>query len=167
MRIAKVLILVFAVTAMLAAVPCQAGEKKAYNAVATFIGQLDPGTTTYTGNMVHIRDARNFFGMDASDDRLDGTLTTVFNANLDATGSGQIWGTALLTNGEGEWEGKWQGQMHNYNDGKLNWIVKVVSRGTGEYEGLRIEATEAFDANVFVDPYPWQGYGVGEISETK
>jgi hypothetical protein len=164
MRITKVFILVFAIVALLAALPCQAAEKKAYNAVATFVGQLDPGITTYSGKMAHIRGAKNLFYSDASDDRLDGYGTSVFNANFDSTDSGQIWGSYQVVNAAGDvvWEGSWQGQMYNYALGQLNWITKSVMRGKGEYEGLMIECTMSFDTD-FVH-YPFIGYEVGEIT---
>jgi hypothetical protein len=147
-------------------------EKKAYNVVLSWLGELDPGISTSSGKMVHIRGARYFWLAEASDIRLTGYAGSVFNGNLDASGTGPIWGENYSTDENGSpttdgWKCLWHGKMYDYSAGKFNWLVMSVCHGTGIYDGLRYEDTQAFDTYLYPSLYPFKGYSVGEISEAK
>jgi hypothetical protein len=130
-------------------------EKRAYNYVATFLGALDEGTVTSSGKMVHVRGVINTWFHDASDPRGSGTCWNVLNANVDVTGTGVVWGTWQCGDAAAGSEGTFNGQMNNNFLGESNWIIKFVGHGTGEYEGLKFEGSEAWAP---------LGYGVGEIT---
>ena len=145
-------------------------EKKAYNSVLSWLQELDPGVITISGKMEHIRGARYFWLAENSDSRISGNSVSIFNGNLDASGTGPIWGEYFSTDANGDpttdgWKCSWHGQMYDYSAGKFNWLVKSVCHGTGIYDGMRLEDTQAFDT--YLDPslYPFKGYTVGEISE--
>jgi hypothetical protein len=140
-------------------------EKKAYNYSDTFVGPIAEGTTAISGKMIHLRGVQNSWIIAASDERISGTTTSVMNANLDSTGTGLIWGTFQISNDDGAWEGTYTGQMYNYFAGGLNWIIRIVAHGTGAYEGLKIEASEAWDSLQDYSLWPWSGYGAGEITD--
>ena len=131
-------------------------EKRAFNYVATFVEPLDAGSVTYSGKMVHLRGVMNSWFHDGSDERISGAFINVLNANVDFTGTGVIWGTWQSSDeGDGGWEGTFNGKMYNYFLGESNWIIRYDGHGTGAYEGLKIEGIEAWDT---------LGYGVGEIT---
>jgi len=147
-------------------------EKKAYNAVVSWLGELDAGISTPSGKMVHIRGARYLWFAEASDSRVTGYFGSVYNGNIDASGTGPIWGEFFSADENGNaitdgWKCVWQGKMYDYSAGKFNWLVKSVCHGTGIYDGLGLEETQAFD--IYLDPslYPFKGYAAGEISEAK
>jgi len=94
----------------------------------------------------------------SSDDRLAGLMSTVFNANFDASSSGPVWGTWSLevTSCVGTWEGNWSGKRtfvpgENPLDDSLPppgiggiWVgeLKIIGHGNGCVEGLQFKASE-------------------------
>jgi hypothetical protein len=164
----KIIVVLFAVLFLAGTVfaggNANKAEKKAYNYSDTFVAPIAEGTTTLSGKMIHLRDVQNSWILAASDARISGTVTSVLNANLDFTGTGQIWGTFQISNDDGGWEGTFTGQMYDYFTGGLNWIIKIVAHGTGAYEGCKLEASEAWDS--LQSSWPWVGYGAGEITNT-
>ena len=146
------------------------GEKKAYNSVMYWLQELDPGIATTSGKMEHVRDARYFWFEESSDARVSGYAVSIFNGNLNTNGTGPIWGEYFSTDEYGVpttdgWRCLWQGKMYDYSAGKFNWLAKSVCHGTGMYDGMRLENTQAFDTNYLdLSLYPFKGYAVGEIS---
>lgn len=79
----------------------------------------------------------------ATDPRVGGVRTTVFNANLDAEGSGPVWGTWKLESPGGDFEGTYTGALGGY---AVGGHVRVVGHGSeGLVEGLQVRALDAID----------------------
>ena len=166
------LVVLFVVGTVFAGGKANKVEKKAYNSVVSWLGEIDSGTITYSGKMEHIRDAQYFWLVESSDSRISGNSVSIFNGKLDASGTGPIWGEFFSTDSNGipttdGFKCLWHGKLHDYSAGKFNWLVKSVCHGTGIYDGLRLEETQAFDT--YLDPslYPFKGYSAGEISEAQ
>ena len=137
----------------------QSGKKRALTYTETLLAELDPGITTESNGNVHIRGARYLWYVQSSDSRLGGYFGSVYNANLDATGTGHIWGTWFSTDDNGDpvadgWEGTWSGNGYDlFPDLYSNFIVKFEAHGIGDNEGLKLESTDAHD-------YPYSSVGL-------
>lgn len=70
----------------------------------------------------------------ASDPRVSGTGENRFNVNIRADRSADIWGTWVITNDLGTWEGSWAGTVDN---GYTTHRAAGVLLGSGAYEGFR------------------------------
>lgn len=79
----------------------------------------------------------------ASDPRVQGTIKTVMNLNLDDSFEGPAWGTyEIEVPGRGTWEGTWQGRHR----GLRLATYHLVAHGSGEFEGLQLRADLVWQA---------------------
>jgi hypothetical protein len=145
MRITKSFILVFAVAALLAAIPGHAAEKN------TFDGNFVPGITivppTYTeaGNTSHQRGWETTWFMSTNDERVNGYFRLVGNAQASLiSGTGVQWGSLYSCDELGDplpngWEGTWNGEIFDL----FQWdtMNTIILHGKGENEGLKVEGT--------------------------
>lgn len=113
---------------------------------------------TVAGSGMQIRDAAALSIMSATDERLTGVLTYIFNTNFDGAYSGPAWGTWTLEVAacDGVWEGTWTGRRTfvpgpNPLDAFLPppgiggiWIseLRSVGHGTGCLDGLQVKSSE-------------------------
>lgn len=127
-----------------------------FNGEATLIG-LDPSAAdvkcfsgTPTGTFppcsvgkARIRGLALISMQTATDTRVEGTRTTILNANLDAEGKGPVWGTWHLETPTGDIEGTYRGTLLGYAVGGQ---VSGVGHGSGGLvEGLKVKAMDTFD----------------------
>ena len=116
--------------------PLSAAAAGATRSTATGTEACSPpsgGTTTVLpSGRVDIRDASAVCQETSDDPRVRGTNTVTFNANLDASGSGQVWGTYSLATAEG---GRWVGTWHGTLD-PAGTTFRGRARGEGAYAGL-------------------------------
>ena len=155
MRVTKTGILLFALVALLAALPVQAAEKTEFTATVYFdpynvlgngaagsfaeFGTIscpghqptgDPFQPCPVGSQVNYRGLVAIVTtISSSDSRFDGVQTIEYNANLDATGEGHYWGKWRIDLPDGGvWEGSYSGQI---SDGGLLAIGNGGLQGTG------------------------------------
>lgn len=101
------------------------------------------------GSKARIRGMHLLVVQQSSDPLGTGLRTKVFNADLDAAGSGHIWGTwtVELAGGRGTWEGIYTGKVEGYF-GRSE--VEVTGHGTqGQVDGLLVKLTAHNDAFPF------------------
>ena len=127
------------------------------------IGTFDDGTETYPGGNYHVRDAVELFAFTATDPRVDGVNKITVNWNFKwmpepVFVSGRMWGTFVLTNGGGYWNGTWTGvrDMNGFS------FFHMVGHGGGGYEGLILVMD---GERLTPDPTQPENY-VGTIIET-
>ena len=84
-----------------------------------------------------IRDFQEAYRDEVDDQRLCGDLVVTINGNFQFTESfemyGPMWGTSVLENDGGYWEGSWVGKRteEGYS------YIRCVMHGHGDYEGLQ------------------------------
>jgi hypothetical protein len=93
-----------------------------------------PGEWTYPDGNHHSGGLTEVCDHSASIPQLVGTDYIVFNANLDATGSGPVWLTWRLETEGGGWEGVAVGKVTGLLTSPSG-SVRAVGHGTGAYEG--------------------------------
>ena len=112
--------------------------------------------------VLHIRDMQELYRDEVSDPRLSGDLLVTISANFQFTEVGEMygpmWGTSILENDGGYWEGSWVGKRtkEGYS------YIRCVMHGHGGYEGLQArvdyvrenpDTTAPFEVNgVLMDP---------------
>jgi len=156
---------VLSLIAVLSLVGLIAGPAGAKGATRTpFTMEQTSLVVEYEGTLNHVGDVRGavYTGdIESSDPRVAGWITTVANVSWIKLGRTQfnfeahMWGTFIIENAQGSWEGTWTGSR-----GPDWWtgvhIIDSVGRGTGAYEGLHIR-------------FHWEGIdlfaGTGEILE--
>lgn len=77
------------------------------------------------------------FGCDAtsSDPRLAGRQLVLVNADLQADGTADLWGTTVLWNAQGTWDGSWTGSAGpGWPRGERTWTGAL--EGSGAFRGL-------------------------------
>ena len=147
MKITKSFILVFAVAALLAAIPGHAAERNTFTGVfmETPGDPIVPGTYTFPGNNVRQRGMETIFLMDTNDERVNGYFRVVGDAQASlVTGEGEQWGSLYSCDIEGNplddgWEGTWNGKIFD-----LFWwdtMNTIILHGKGENKGLKVEGT--------------------------
>ena len=126
----------------------------------SIVEQGEHETTETVGDVVQMRNATWTYRMESSDPRLTGTMDVVINVDQrQADKSGALWGTAVLSNQGGSWDGSWTGGIAAGGDVHH---VHQVARGTGDYEGLVadfsgwfVEAGEGFTPDIQVINAGW------------
>jgi hypothetical protein len=133
------------ITALTASVLLQAGTAEAratripftsteYCAITSF------GTWTSPDGNLHIRGLTLECTGSTTMPQLDGTNHYVWNANLDATGSGPAWGTWRLETEDGGWEGAYHTTVTGFLSAEPHDTGRGVGHGTGIYEGQQLFA---------------------------
>jgi hypothetical protein len=126
----------------------------------SIVEQGEQETTETVGDVVQMRNATWTYRMESSDPRLTGTMDVVINVDQrQADKSGALWGTAVLSNQGGSWDGSWTGGIAA--GGNVHHVHQVA-RGTGDYEGLVadfsgwfVEAGEGFTPDIQVINAGW------------
>jgi len=135
-----------------------------YDGVENYVEALSPGVEWVSEDGVyHVRGAQEAYEDVVSDDRLCGDLVVTINANFQLAEEpvyvyGPMWGTSILENDGGYWEGSWVGKRtkEGYS------YIRCVMHGHGGYEGLQArvdyvrenpDTTAPFEVNgVLMDP---------------
>lgn len=118
-------------------VPVLAAEKTEFTCRETVLGLSDPGEVTFPDGNIHIRGGILLANEWATDPRLIGLNTIVLNANLDADGTGPMWGTFSIKNEAGGWEGTFAGFRGEW--------YNAVADGYGAYDGMKIWWNKYYD----------------------
>ena len=102
------------------------------------MGIQDPGEWSFPGDNMHFRGRVELFYTESEDDRVTGEHTLIVNGNWDADGHGPVWGTYNLDADayDGAWKGTFTG---SFDEDGIS--LKIIGRGFGELDGLRIEGT--------------------------
>ena len=108
---------------------------------STFVRADADSTQTEVGDVVEARDGVWVYETVMSDERVSGTSTVTFNYDMYPAGLADMWGTTVLTNDGGTWEGEWVGSIHS--DGTHTTYETLT--GTGDYTGLRYTFFNVFE----------------------
>lgn len=108
---------------------------------STFLRENADSTQTQAGDVLEARGLVYEYENVMSDERVSGSSTVTINYDMYPTGAADMWGTTVLTNDGGTWEGEWVGSMHG--DGTHTTYETLT--GTGDYAGLRFIYFTVFD----------------------
>ena len=100
---------------------------------STFVREDADSTQTQAGDVLEARDLVWVYESVMSDKRVSGTSTVTINYDMYPTEIADMWGTTVIANDGGTWEGEWVGSIHS--DGTHTTYETLT--GTGDYEGLR------------------------------
>jgi hypothetical protein len=96
---------------------------------------VSPGEVTFPDGNVHVRGATSTCEVETTLPDAQSTSHNVLNLNLDATGSGPMWGTfSSEIDGVTILEGAWTGAM----TGMTVWTIRAVAQGRGDLEGGKL-----------------------------
>lgn len=99
---------------------------------------LGPSSTqTMVGHVQQTRNAVGTCTEHRSDARMNGTSTRLVNEDLNADGSGTMWGTSEIANAGGTWTGVWTATI----DKAGNVALSTAYIGSGGYAGLQYHGT--------------------------
>lgn len=107
----------------------------------TWVAVLEAGEEYFPDGKYLLRGEVDAFAFTASDPRLDqATNTVTINCNFTLLPepvfvSGPMWGTFVLTNAGGAWEGSWNG----FRDENGFSYFHFVGKGRGGYAGLHLK----------------------------
>jgi hypothetical protein len=116
------------------------GNKTHFTGSETGVATLDPGQESFPDGRYHLRGGVEQFAFEASDPRLDDAVNLVtVNWNFKwmpepVYVSGRMWGTFVITNDGGTWEGTWTGVRDENGFSTFHF----VGHGGGGYEGLQL-----------------------------
>jgi hypothetical protein len=130
---------------ILCAAPARAGTTRETVVALVTCGSFEGGSFAMHDGMTFIRDAPITCQLTSRDPRGNGTTHSMFNANLDATMSGPVWGFDRYVSDQGGvfwWH--FQGQM-------VNGIMTAHAEAHGEglYEGLRVKISTSNGTSVW------------------
>ena len=108
---------------------------------STFVREDADSTQTQTGDVLEARDLVWIYEAAMSDERVSGTSTVTVNYDMYPTGIADMWGTMVVTNDGGTWEGEWVGSIHS--DGAHTTYGTLT--GAGDYAGLRYTYFNVFE----------------------
>ena len=96
-------------------------------------------TQTEVGTVRQERDDVYVFDQIASDPRLTGEVTVVMNIDQRADDSGENWGTWVIKNKDGTWEGDFSEVVSGKNATvPPTAYLLLQAKGTGAYKGLEL-----------------------------
>ena len=118
---------------------------------------------TEVGTVTQRRDEPFILEQTASDIRATGNVNVILESDVRADGSGELWGTWVLSNGAGTWEGEMHSTMSASSaDVPDTQYLQIVATGTGAYEGLELvlqgsggEITEDFKPGTDIVATGW------------
>ena len=156
------LMVFFVVLALLclAVGPVAAGSKTYFTGSETWVEDLEPGESFYPDGRWHLRGGVSVFAFEADDSRLDDADNiVVVNWNFrwmdpPVYVSGPMWGTFVLTNDGGYWEGSWTGVRDENGFSYFHF----VGHGGGGYDGLELRMSGERLDPYGVEPESYQGY---------
>jgi hypothetical protein len=153
-------VLVVLVLLGVAAGPAAAGSKTYFTAGECCETPLDLGEEFFPDGRYHLRGASATFEFWADDPRLDNAIDQItINWNFvwmpePVYVTGPMWGTFVITNEGGWWEGTWTGVREENGFSYFHF----VGRGGGGYEGLQLRMRgERLDPDPTV-PEVYHGY---------
>jgi hypothetical protein len=120
--------------------PAAAGSKTDVTASEWGETTEDPGEEFFPDGRYHLRGATSTFEFSADDPRLDDATNRItLNWNFvwmpePVYVAGRMWGTFVITNDGGWWEGTWTGVREDNGFSYFHF----VGRGGGGYEGLQL-----------------------------
>jgi hypothetical protein len=131
---------------------------------STFVREDADSTQTQAGDVLEARDLVWIYDEEMSDERVSGTSTVTINYDMYPTGIADMWGTTVLTNDDGTWEGEWVGSIHS--DGTHTTYQTLT--GTGDYEGLRYSYFTVFGdpSGEFPESQPGQAGWIEPTAQT-
>ena len=100
---------------------------------STFVREDADSTQNQSGDVLEARDLVWVYENVMSDERVSGIATVTINYDMYPAGIADMWGTTVLTNDGGTWEGEWIGSIRG--DGTHTTFETLT--GTGDYDGLR------------------------------
>jgi hypothetical protein len=111
------------------------------------------------GKLYTVRDETDYAEITSDDPRLTGTNTFTFNANFKFAPepvfvTGRMWGTFLIRNDGGYWEGTYTG----FRDERGYSYFSYVGFGGGGYDGLQVRYDIVHEDPDPTTPYPFTGY---------
>ena len=109
---------------------------------STFVREEADSTQTQVGDVLEARDLVWVYEVVMSDERVSGTATITINYDLYPTGLADMWGTTVIANDGGTWEGEWIGSIH----GDGTHTAYETATGTGDYAGLQYLYFSVFEA---------------------
>jgi hypothetical protein len=154
---------VFVVLALLCLTvgPVAAGSKTYFTATEYFVADYDPGEESFPDGRYHVRGGVSEYVFVATDPRIDGALDLItINWNFEFMPepvyfSGPMWGTFVITDEGGWWEGSWTGVREENGFSYFHY----VGHGGGGYEGLQLRMWgERLDPDPYTVPESWTGY---------
>ena len=108
---------------------------------STFVREDADSTQTQAGDVLEARDLVWIYENVMSDERVSGISTVTINYDMYPNGIADMWGTTVLTNDGGTWEGEWVGSIHS--DGTHTTYETLTC--TGDYTGLRYTFFNVFE----------------------
>jgi hypothetical protein len=109
------------------------GDRVPVVGTSTLVRADADSTETQVGDVVQARDSVWVYETSMSDERVSGTSSVTINYDYYSTGIADMWGTTVITNDGGTWEGEWIGSIRS--DGAH--LTFETLTGTGDYAGLR------------------------------
>jgi hypothetical protein len=151
-------ILVALAIVLLAVGPAAAKANKTYFTASECCETvLQPGEEFFPDGRYHLRGASSTFEFQADDPRLDNAVNQItINWNFvwmpePVFVAGPMWGTFVITNEGGWWEGTWTGVREENGFSYFHF----VGRGGGGYEGLQLRLRgERLDPDPIVNIRP-------------
>ena len=145
MRIVKTSILFLTLAACFFVFPCHAGDRWAYTGTETLIKTVSgPEAFKFLPDgSIKLRNWEGIYYYTSSDDHMNGQYFRVIaHANLDASWSGNMWGTFFSVDATGNpVEDGWEGTLNVEVFSLLgfNWFGKALGHGIGVNTGLKFE----------------------------
>ena len=105
----------------------------------------------------HVRGAQSHCTDVTDDQRMSGYALITVNANFQFSDTGvygPMWGTVLVSNEGGHWEGTWTGKVTELEG---STYIRSVVFGHGDYEGLQARAKLVRESPNPADPYQIHG----------
>ena len=141
------------------AAPVAAGTiRTEYAGFEYFEGEIGGGRMWISDEgVLLIRDFQEAYTDVVSEPCLSGDLVVTINANFQLTEVeemyGPMWGTTILENDGGYWEGSWVGKRteEGYS------YIRCVMHGHGDYEGLKARADYVRESPDPNDPFTVHG----------
>jgi hypothetical protein len=141
--------------------PAAAGSKTSLTGTEYLVADHDPGEEFFPDGRYHLRGGVSETLWEATDSRIDGAVS-LFTINWNFTFepepvwfSGPMWGTFVITNDGGTWEGSFTGVREENGDSFFHY----VGHGSGGYEGMQLRMWgERLDPNPYLVPTSWSGY---------
>lgn len=100
------------------------------------------GTDTQVGDITSTRGVVLTCVDNVNDSRVHGTATIRMSIDMQRDGSADLWGTLVIANAGGTWEGFWFGTV---DQGYTTHHVEGMLRGTGDYAGLLLRVSVTGD----------------------
>lgn len=102
--------------------------------------ETSAGGSAEAGDVVQTRGRALVCTLTASDPRMAGTATLVYNADQPTDGDTEAWGTIRVETADGVWNGMWLGTVQPWGDAQ-RYLLTGMLTGSGGHDGLRVRWT--------------------------